>query len=460
MNLMTPQPIRVMIVDDERDVRDALISLMEEDDAISVVGAGGDAEEAIAIAAHEHPDVAILDVRMPRGGGPRAARGITRVSPGTELIALSANDDPNAFRAMLKAGAGTYLVKGVGTEEVLDAIRGCIDGDAARVAEPPPTTVDEQPRPWSERSRRIDAVVRGRGMQVVYQPIFDLANGRPVGAEANTRFRISPRRPPDAWFAEATAAGRGIALELMAIRLAIHGSRQLEPEIALSINASPATCCSPMLGKLLETAAARKVVLEITEHAPVTDYEPLRAALMPVRRRGVDLAIDDTGSGFANLRHILCLRPDSIKLDVCLTKGIEQDPARRSLVEAIVGFAPSIGAKVHAEGIESAEQLDALREAGVDLGQGFFLGRPAPIPTCGTWAPWGGMAAEDDRWEPSGTQRRDRILELAAQASVPHDVMDVLDSARRWQSAHPRDPMIPDVIRIVRTHHDPSGGVR
>jgi EAL domain-containing protein (putative c-di-GMP-specific phosphodiesterase class I)/CheY-like chemotaxis protein len=450
MTSMTAQPIRVMIADDERDVRDALISLMEEDDAISVVGAGGDAEEAIAIAAHEHPDVAILDVRMPGGGGPRAAREITRVSPETELIALSANDDPSEFRAMLKAGAGTYLVKGVGTDEVLDAIRGCIDGVAARDTLQPPTIETEQRAGWSERSRRIDAVVHGRGIEVVYQPIFDLADGRPVGAEATARFRTSPHRRPEVWFAEATSVGRGVELELMAAQLAVQGSRRLAAGISLGINASPATCCSQMLRELLEDVTRRTVVLEVTEHVPVGDYGRLRTALVPIRSQGVKLAIDDTGSGFASLRHILQLRPDSIKLDIGLTKGIERDAARRSLIEAIVAFAPSIGAKVHAEGIESAEQLDALREAGVDLGQGFFLGRPAPVPPSGTWPTLRGLEAAIGGSEP-GTSGRDRILEIAAQASDHDDVMQVLDSARRWQMAHPRDPIIPDVIRIVRS---------
>jgi EAL domain-containing protein (putative c-di-GMP-specific phosphodiesterase class I)/AmiR/NasT family two-component response regulator len=447
---MTPEPIRVMIADDERDVRDALISLMEEDDAISVVGAGGDAEEAIAIAAHQHPDVAILDVRMPGGGGPRAAREISRVSPGTELIALSANEDPDDFRAMLKAGAGTYLVKEVGTEDVLDAIRGCVDGVAARGSLQPPTIENEHRAGWSERSRRIDAVVRGRCMEVVYQPIFDLADGRPVGAEAIARFRTSPSRPPEVWFAEATSVGRRVELELSAAQLAVQGSRGLAAEIYLGINASPATCCSQMLRELLEPVMARTVVLEVTEHAPVGNYERLRAALVPIRCQGVELAIDDTGSGFANLRHILQLRPDSIKLDATLTKGIERDTARRSLVEAIVGVAPSIGAKVHAVGIGSAEQLEALREAGVDLGQGHFLGRPAPVPPSGTWPTWRGQVAADGGGEPGTPLGRDRILALAAQASGHLDVMDALDSARKWQSSHPGDPMIPDVIRIVR----------
>ena len=119
--------IRVMIADDEEGMRDALCSLLDDDERISLVGAGQDADQAIAIAARERPDVALLDVRMPRGGGPRAAREIAQVSPGTELIALSAGDDVSDVRAMLRAGAGAYLVKGVGTTEIVDAIHRSVD---------------------------------------------------------------------------------------------------------------------------------------------------------------------------------------------------------------------------------------------------------------------------------------------------------------------------------------------
>ena len=384
-------PIRVMIADDEDSVRDALISLMDDDEEISIVGTGCNAEQAIAIAASEHPDVALLDVRMPEGGGPRAAREITRVSPGTELIALSANDDPKDISAMLNAGAGAYLVKGVGSGEIVDAIHRCVQGSDGRTrwAALVPPSLGEHSFGSRERLRRIEAAVRGEGVEVVYQPIFDLTDGRPVGAEVLSRFGPGPLRSPDVWFAEAAEVGLGIELEMSVVRRALRGLDELDPSVVLGVNISPETCCSSELRELLEEVPADRVVLEITEHAPVSDYDMLSTALTPLRERGVGLAIDDTCSGFASLRHVLCLRPDTIKLDVTLTHRIERDSARRSLVQAIVGFAPSVGAQVLAEGIESAEQLRALVDAGVQLGQGYFLGRPGPLPRSGIWPQWG-----------------------------------------------------------------------
>jgi EAL domain-containing protein (putative c-di-GMP-specific phosphodiesterase class I)/CheY-like chemotaxis protein len=387
--------IRVMIADDEEGVRDALCSLLDDDEQISLVGAGQDADQAIAIAARERPDVALLDVRMPRGGGPRAAREIAQVSPGTELIALSAGDDVSDVRAMLRAGAGAYIVKGVGTTEIVDAIHRSIDVSDGRTrwAALLPRTFGTRPYGSRERLRRIEAAVRGEGVDVVYQPVFDLMDGRPVGAEALSRFSAAPLRPPDVWFAEAAEVGLDIELEVSAVRLAVRCLDRLDPSLVLGVNVSPATCRSSELPDVLETVPADRVLLEITEHAPVDDYEELASALAPLRGRGVRLAIDDTCSGFASLRHVLHLRPDTIKLDITLTRAIETDTARRLLVEAIVGFAPSVGAEVLAEGIESADQLRVLRDAGVRLGQGYHLGRPGPLPSSGTWPVWGDASA-------------------------------------------------------------------
>jgi EAL domain-containing protein (putative c-di-GMP-specific phosphodiesterase class I)/ActR/RegA family two-component response regulator len=391
-----------MIADDEETVRDVLLSLLRTDDEISVVGAGQDADEAIAIAVSERPDVALLDVRMPRGGGPRAAREITRLSPDTEVIALSADDDPKDVRTMLRAGAGAYLVKGDGTEDIVDLIHRSVEGHGRPRAVPGPQVSTVRPFVNRERRRRIEALVRGEGIDVVYQPIFDLREGRPVGAEALSRFAVTAMGGPAAWFEEAADLGLGVELEMTAIRLAVGGLDRLDTDLALAVNASPETCCSPELRELVESVEAERLVLEITEHAPVADYGRLLAALAPLRERGVRLAIDDTCSGYASLRHVLHLRPDTIKLDITLTRGIEADPARRALVEAIVKFAPSVGAEVLAEGVETVQHLHALTMSGVALGQGYYLGRPGPVPPSGTWGRGRSRRGAGDRPIPLG----------------------------------------------------------
>ena len=150
------------------------------------------------------------------------------------------------------------------------------------------------------------------------------------------------------------------------------------------MNFSPQTAVSDRLRDLLERADPSRIVVEVTEHAPVADYDELREALSGLRERGVRLAIDDAGAGFASLRHIIRLDPDLIKLDITLTRQIETDPVRQALAVALVSFAEQIGATVVAEGVESELELEALRRAGIRHAQGFLLGRPGPLAEVGS----------------------------------------------------------------------------
>jgi EAL domain-containing protein (putative c-di-GMP-specific phosphodiesterase class I) len=124
--------------------------------------------------------------------------------------------------------------------------------------------------------------------------------------------------------------------------------------------------------------------MELTEHLKVDDYPRLHCALDAIRERGTRLAIDDAGAGFAGLSHILKLGPDLIKLDRDITTGINHDPIRRALAGALVTFAADTGAELIAEGIETAAELDTVRNLGVRYGQGYHLGRPAAVASLPT----------------------------------------------------------------------------
>jgi EAL domain-containing protein (putative c-di-GMP-specific phosphodiesterase class I) len=227
-----------------------------------------------------------------------------------------------------------------------------------------------------EKEDRIRGVIDSRQLSIVYQPIWKLGNARPVGFECLARFAATPQRPPDRWFAEAGETGLGTELELTAIRLALGAATALPPDIYLAVNASPQTLLSEQLAAALNGIPPRQIVLEITEHAHIDDYDDLRAALLPLRARGVRLAVDDAGAGYCTLRHILQLQPDLIKLDMSLTRNINLDPARRALASALVVFARDTGSCIIAEGVETASELNILQSIGVQKAQGFFLGRP------------------------------------------------------------------------------------
>jgi EAL domain-containing protein (putative c-di-GMP-specific phosphodiesterase class I) len=201
-----------------------------------------------------------------------------------------------------------------------------------------------------------------------------------LGAEALARFGTEPQRSPAQWFIEAAEVGLGVQLELAALRRAAMGLSLLPPGSFLSVNASADTIRSPALLDALDGLPASRLVIELTEHERVEDYEQLITPVAELRARGVRLAVDDAGAGFASLQHILRLRPDVIKLDRTFIEGVEDDPVKRALTTALVTFAADIGASLVAEGIATAGELDALRSLGVRQAQGRFLAEPSRLP--------------------------------------------------------------------------------
>lgn len=236
---------------------------------------------------------------------------------------------------------------------------------------------------WRQQVERIRGVLEGDALSMVFQPIVELHDGKVVGFEALSRFAAEPRRTPDLWFGEAASVGLLVDLEMAALRIAFGHLDLVPPDAYLSVNLSPESVLSPRLVDARAGVPGERVVIEVTEHAPVDDYETLNEALAGLRAIGCRLAIDDAGAGFASLRHILRLAPDIIKLDITLTRGLDSDRARRALATALISFANEIGATLVAEGVETQAEVDALRALGVGLGQGYFFARPGPLPPLG-----------------------------------------------------------------------------
>jgi EAL domain-containing protein (putative c-di-GMP-specific phosphodiesterase class I) len=232
----------------------------------------------------------------------------------------------------------------------------------------------------SETVRRLYQVLEDGLIQMVFQPIARLESGTVAGYESLARFELEPRRPPNVWFEEAAGVGLGADLELAAVGHALAALPTIvEGGGFLTVNVSPETAMTSALADLLATHQQDRIVLEITEHAQVDDYEGLLEALGRLRGAGVRLAVDDAGAGFASLHHILLLQPEVIKLDITLVRDINDDPIKRALASSLVRFAREIESTIVAEGIETPAELATLIDLGVPLGQGYHLGRPGPL---------------------------------------------------------------------------------
>jgi EAL domain-containing protein (putative c-di-GMP-specific phosphodiesterase class I)/CheY-like chemotaxis protein len=398
------EPIRVLLADDDAAIRDVLSALVASEPALELTDAVGTAAAAIESARCSPPTVALIDVRMP-GGGAMATSGIKQCSPATRVLALSVHEDRIHVLEMLEAGADGYLVKGSSIDAIAAGITRAAAGLGSLSAEVTGEVLEElsehlRTRRVSHeharsREERVRGALVGGVLGMAFQPICSLA-GETVGAEALARFACEPLRGPEAWFAEADEAGLRLELELAAARTALAALPDLPEPLYLTINVAPLTLADAAFPQLLEQSDAARVVIEITEHAAIDDYEDMRRTLTGIRALGCRVAIDDAGAGFASLRHILRLEPDFIKLDRALIDEIESDASMQALAMSLILFGEKIGAVVVAEGIERAAQVEMLTSLGVRYGQGYFFARPSPLPVplrcAGVVAPPGTVA--------------------------------------------------------------------
>ena len=271
---------------------------------------------------------------------------------------------------------GTFCAAGLTSDKELGtrdkALMEVLAAAAAVIIEP---GVQERSRA-GEIIDRLAPVVADGGPVVVLQPIVDLASGRRIGAEALSRFPKAWGKAPDVCFEEAHSVGLGDQLELLALERAAAHLDEVSGYVAMTV--SPATLLTPDCVRLLERLPLERILLELSEHDAVEDYAALDAVLAPLRARGLRLAIDDVGAGFSSLRHIVLTSPDVIKLDRSIVDGVHRDPVLTVLVKALVDFAHGCGARLVAEGIETAADAAALLALGVDSGQGWYFGRPGP----------------------------------------------------------------------------------
>ena len=229
------------------------------------------------------------------------------------------------------------------------------------------------------RSRaRIEATIDSGAFHPVFQPIVDLVTRRPIGYEALTRFDDGSR--PDLFFAEARRCGLEERLEVATLSASMAASGDLPAGLFVSLNVSPAIIIA---GEKLQSVLAsrtRPIVLEVTEHETIDDYEALRSAFVALGS-GLRLAVDDAGAGIANFNHLVELRPDIVKIDIGLVRGVNTDLTRQALIVALLHFAAATDCQVVAEGIETEPERVVLKELEVQYGQGYLFGRPAVAAT-------------------------------------------------------------------------------
>lgn len=241
----------------------------------------------------------------------------------------------------------------------------------------------------AEQLSALSAILAQRNIHSLFQPIMCLSEQRVFGHEALSRGPSnSPLHAPLNLFTIARQAGRLTELEATCRESACRRFSEQQLQGKLFLNISPESLLEPHYPsgqtlKLLEQVGLppSRVVIELTEHTPTDDFQLLSNALHHYRDMGFSIAIDDLGAGYSSLRLWSELRPEYVKIDRHFIDGIHRDPLKREFVGSILQIARASKAQVIAEGIELAEELAVLVEMGVDLVQGYLLGRPQELGT-------------------------------------------------------------------------------
>lgn len=229
---------------------------------------------------------------------------------------------------------------------------------------------------------------------VVYQPIVDFRSGKVLGWESLARGpEGSHFRSPLVLFDFAEEVGSLFSLEKVCREQAIRHLGEFSPIQKLFLNIHPRTLTDPSFtpGETLQLLqkyrlSPHNIVFEITERHSISEFTLFHRTLAHYRKQGYLVAIDDIGTGYSGLSSIAEIRPDFIKVDMSLVKGIDTDPVKRALFETLVTFADKIGCGIIAEGIETETEMSSLISLGVHYGQGYYLAKPhfpKPSPSLG-----------------------------------------------------------------------------
>jgi len=372
---------RVLLVDDDQLVLNSWRRILRA--AGYAVEILDQSRELSALLERERFEAVVTDIRMAGLDGFGVLRVVHERAPDVPVVLATGSADLQSAIQAVEAGAFRYLQKPVGTDELQDAVSDAVRTHRlARAREEAFRLVGDEAehrkaQQRAELSARFDRALACRWM--AYQPLCDRRSGAVFAYEALLRTDEPTLQNPSAFIGAAEQLERLAELG-RSVRAGVAVGLPHMPEgVSVFVNLHPLDLDDPELydeASPLSRVAGR-VVLEITERASLSEVKDLGPRLDLLRGLGYRIAVDDLGAGFAGLASFARLRPEVVKIDMSLVRGVENDPVRRKLVHSITRASHDLGILVVAEGIESEAERDALASLEVDVLQGFLLGRPS-----------------------------------------------------------------------------------
>lgn len=366
---------RILLVDDEVDFAETLrMRLGMRGYEVSVVHTG---EEALK-KAKEKPNLILLDVMMPVMDGYEVCRRLRKDSE-TKLIPiimLTAKEMSKDKVEGLHVGADDYISKSFDAEELFARIEALLRRD---------NFFEEMESDKAILIEEVKRIIQKELVEMVFQPIIYLNTRQLIGYEVLTRpSQESPLKNPEKLFQCALRYGMLFDLERVCRKKALAKMGGLVEKKLFFFNNNPYLIESEKFKQILALyTKPEQIVLEVTERAEIKDFPRFCQTVTSLKKKGFKIAIDDVGSGYSSLDAVAEMEPDFVKIDISLVRDINLKPKKQNLVKAIMLLCPQGQTVSIAEGIETEDELNTLVDLGVEAGQGYFLGRPAPEPNFG-----------------------------------------------------------------------------
>ncbi len=226
----------------------------------------------------------------------------------------------------------------------------------------------------------LTTAIENGSFHAVSQPIMELAGEEVVGHELLSRGPIGALEMPVDFFRLALESNMLASVDLSCLKACVAVSKRLMPRGKLHLNLFPSTILGTpserLMDLLADTDEAVTFCIEISEQQFIGDPACLREHVAAFKAKGIEVSIDDVGFGRSCLETLIMLEPDVVKIDRAYVDGASKDPNKRRLLSRLVKVSKALGAEIVAEGIESRDDLELLRDYGVRYGQGWLWGKP------------------------------------------------------------------------------------
>ncbi len=379
MNGPTPAPrSRVLVVDDDRLMVRAIARILER--GPYDITTTSSPEEALTLVRENGFDVVVTDVLMPKMTGIDLLRSIRNYDLDVPVILATGRPSIETAVEAVSLGAFQYLMKPLDDDALLKAVDRAsklhLLAKLERDALVAKGAASKHPSDRAGLAASFDRALES--MWIAFQPIIDVRRRTVFAYEALMRSDDPTLPNPGQLLDAAERLDRLSDLGGRVRELAAKGFEAAAAGVHLFVNLHPRDLMDP---SLLEAAAplsriADRVVLEITERAPLDGIRDTRASIGALRSRGYRLAVDDLGAGYAGLSSFVALEPEFVKLDMSLVRDIHESPIRERLVTSMTTLCRDMGIEVIAEGVENSQESARILNAGCNLVQGFFFARP------------------------------------------------------------------------------------